>query len=80
MSKALGSLERTRGLEPVLLESLGFGAERPLAGFEDGANYAENRRVELRIITVEDDKYDKALGDDARPPCARLCTCWGRRR
>ena len=32
-----------------LISSVGFGSTQPLPGYTDGGNYAENRRVEIRL-------------------------------
>jgi outer membrane protein OmpA-like peptidoglycan-associated protein len=40
-----------RGLAPTRLRAEGFGDERPLAGNDDAAGRARNRRIEFRAVT-----------------------------
>jgi len=50
---AAGLLRLGRGKQvgqPTILNAVGHGSTKRLPGFDDGGNYAENRRVELLII------------------------------
>jgi hypothetical protein len=80
MHKALGSLEQEKGrsLNPVRLESFGFGCERPLAGLDDGGNHEANRRVEFRIIMEEDNEVTSSPARGSRVPCAWPPCCSSR--
>ena len=42
-----------------LIWSRGFGSKFPLAGFDDGGNYEENRRVEIHLITPDMEQYHR---------------------
>jgi hypothetical protein len=35
----------------------GYGSTMPLAGFDDGGNYEENRRVEMRLLEPGEEGY-----------------------
>ena len=54
ISLALGSVG-----EPTTLQAIGYGAARPLEGFDDGGNHEANRRVEFRIIMDDESGAEK---------------------
>ena len=48
-----------------LISSTGHGASKPLPGFDDGGNYEQNRRVEMRLCTMP----RTPSSDARRTPC-----------
>ena len=42
--------EEDENSQPAFIVACGMGATRPLPGYDDGANYECNRRVEIRLL------------------------------
>jgi hypothetical protein len=41
------------------IRAWGYGSRKRLPGFDDGGNYKENRRVEVRIIVGDESDSDE---------------------
>lgn len=60
-----------------LIQNRGYGSTVPLPGFDDGGNYVENRRVEMRLIEPDQEGYlcpFSIVGDKGaalRPPARK---------
>jgi len=57
-------------VQPAQFKAVGYGAQRPLAGFEDG-NYERNRRVEIYLI--EEAEMKEVLAQQRWSVCPLWC-------
>ena len=52
-ARAVANYLQTRGVQPVRMATQGFGESQPIADNNTDAGQAANRRVEIRIVPVE---------------------------
>jgi len=75
ISQALEAMDSDTPQSGTLVRAVGYGAEKPLAGFNDGGNYAENRRVEINLVPLDDDAVFQKTRTSKWPYCACFRGC-----
>ena len=64
----------------LAVASRGLGSAFPLAGFDDGDNYTENRRVEMRLIAPGEEGYYAPKPPPLKAAGTRRRSSFGRRK
>ena len=64
----------------LAVASRGLGSAFPLAGFDDGDNYTENRRVEMRLIAPGEEGYYAAKPPPLKAAGTRRRSVLGRKK